>query len=130
MSVMEFRRRHISLMDAMNDWDLLEQYRTARSRQAFETLVAQHAGLVYATCRRRLRDAHLAEDAAQTVFMVLARRPPKRHSSGPLAGWIYQTAVYTCNNMNRSREIRDQHERKAAEQAQHESSQLAGGLSG
>src|SRR4029079_6167823 len=98
----------------MDDWDLLEQFRLARSEQAFGELVRRHAGFVLATCRRRLRDAHLSEDAAQAVFLVLARRPPTRSSSSALAGWLYKTAVYACNNAMRAKTSRDQYERQAA----------------
>src|SRR5688572_29102830 len=98
----------------MDDWGLLEQFRLARSEQAFGELVRRHAGFVLATCRRRLRDPHLAEDAAQAVFLVLARRPPARSGSSALAGWLYRTAVYACNNAMRAKTSRDQHERQAA----------------
>ena len=98
----------------MDDWDLLEQFRLARSEQAFGELVRRHAGFVLATCRRRLRDAHAAEDAAQAVFLVLARRPPTRTGSSALAGWLYRTAVYACNNAMRAKTSRDEYERQAA----------------
>src|SRR3954452_1201218 len=98
----------------MDDWDLLEQFRLARSEQAFGELVRRHAGFVLATCRRRLRDPHLSEDAAQAVFLVLARRPPTRSGSSALAGWLYRTAVYACKNAMRAKKSRDQYERQAA----------------
>lgn len=98
----------------MDDWDLLEQFRLARSEQAFGELVRRHAGFVLATCRRRLRDGHDAEDAAQAVFLVLARRPPTRSGSAALAGWLYRTAIYACNNAMRTRRSRDRHLRSIA----------------
>jgi RNA polymerase sigma factor (sigma-70 family) len=98
-----------------DDWDLLEQFRRARSERAFGELVRRHAGFVLGVCRRRLRDAHGAEDAAQAVFLVLARRPPVRGSgSSALAGWLYKTAVYACNNAMRAKRARVTHERSAA----------------
>src|SRR3954468_3384051 len=99
----------------MDDWDLLEQFRLARSEQAFGELVRRHAGFVLATCRRRLRDAHLSEDAAQAVFVVLARRPPARWATNAsLAGWLYKTAIYACNNAMQARRARERHERQVA----------------
>ncbi len=100
----------------MNDWELLEQYRLQRSQDAFARLVDRHAGLVYGVCRRRLRESHLAEDVTQAVFVLLARRPPKRRGNSALAGWLYQTAVYACMNMMRSERIRRTHEREFAQQ--------------
>ena len=98
----------------MDDWELLEQFRTGRSQPAFAELVRRHAGFVYATCRRRVRDAHLAEDVAQAVFLVLARRPPTRSGAASLAGWLHRTAVYACHNAMRAEQIRQHHEREAA----------------
>lgn len=98
----------------MDDWDLLEQFRQARSEQAFGELIRRHAGFVLATCRRRLRDAHLSEDAAQAVFLAMARRPPTRTGSSALAGWLYKTAIHACNNAMRAKTSRDEHERRAA----------------
>src|SRR5262245_47810077 len=109
----------------MDDWDLLEQFRLTRSEQAFAELVRRHAGFVYTTCRRRLRrDTHLAEDVTQSVFLVLARRPPTRRRGAVLAGWLYQTAVYACNNAMRSKHTRDRHEREAAQSVEREAEQL------
>lgn len=103
----------------MDDWNLLEQFRRATpdasSGPAFAELVRRHAGFVLATCRRRLRDAHLSEDAAQAVFLVLARRPPARSTANAsLAGWLYKTAIYACNNAMQARRSRQLHERRAA----------------
>lgn len=98
----------------MEDWDLLEQFRRERSEQAFGELVRRHGGFVLASCRRRLRDAHLAEDAAQAVFLALSRRPPVRSGSSALAGWLYQAAIYACNNAMRSKRRREKYERSAA----------------
>jgi RNA polymerase sigma factor (sigma-70 family) len=41
---------------------------------AFEALVSLHGGMVYHTCRRVLGTHDAAEDAAQAVFLVLARK--------------------------------------------------------
>jgi RNA polymerase sigma factor (sigma-70 family) len=102
----------------MDDWDLLEQFRLTRSEQAFGELVRRHAGFVLGTCRRRLRDAHLSEDAAQAVFLVLARRPPtKSAANASLAGWLYKTALYACNNAMRDKRTRDLHEHRAGDES-------------
>ncbi len=102
----------------MDDWDLLQQFRLTRSEPAFAELVRRHAGFVLATCRRRLRDAHLSEDAAQAVFLVLARRPPVRTAANAsIAGWLYKTAIYACNNAMQARRTRQMHERRAAAEA-------------
>jgi len=98
----------------MDDWELLEQFRSERRERAFAELVERHAGLVYGVCRRRLGNAHLAEDVTQAVFVLLARRPPKRRGNSALPGWLYQTAVYACMNAMRSERVREKHEREFA----------------
>ena len=99
----------------MNDWDLLERFTHTRCERAFGELVARHAGLVYGRCRRRLRDAHLAEDVTQAVFVLLARRPPaRRDAKSPLAGWLYRTTIFACNNTMRAQRIRQHHEQRRA----------------
>lgn len=56
------------------DGELLRLYVRRRSEAAFGLLVRRHLNLVYVTCLREVGDAALAEDAALSVFLVLARR--------------------------------------------------------
>ncbi len=100
----------------MTDWDLLERFKDTRCDRAFGDLVSRHAGFVYATCLRRLRDPHLAEDVTQAVFVLLARRPPARRHESVLSGWLYQTAIYESNNAMRRERLRKRHEQEAIEQ--------------
>ena len=59
------------------DSELLERYATERDEAAFAELVRRHVNHVYSTALRLVGgDAHLAEDAAQTVFTDLARKAP------------------------------------------------------
>jgi RNA polymerase sigma factor (sigma-70 family) len=108
----------------MDDWKLLERYRRERSEAAFAELVNRHVGLVFGVCRRRLRDAHLAEDVTQAVFTLLARRGPSERVA-TLAPWLIKTARYACANAHRAREIRDQHEQIAAQQRARRMTQMA-----
>jgi RNA polymerase sigma factor (sigma-70 family) len=80
---------------AMNDLELLRQYQTNRSEEAFRALINQYMGMVYASCRRQLGDRHMAEDATQAVFVLLSAKARSiRHSQ--VAGWLLITARYTC----------------------------------
>ena len=58
----------------MQDDKLLTQYARDGSNAAFSQLLARHLTLVYRTCRRELGSDALAEDAAQVVFLLLARK--------------------------------------------------------
>lgn len=59
---------------------------------AFAAVVAAHGGMVFATARRIVGDAALAEDVAQEVFLDLARRGQGITQS--LAGWLHRSAIY------------------------------------
>ena len=62
----------------------LEAFLTDRSDAAFEQLVAEHLGLVYGCALRRTRNPELAEDIAQQVFTILARKAPRLNAGGGL----------------------------------------------
>ena len=99
-----------------DDWQLLEQFRRDGSQAAFARIVQRHVGFVYHVCRRRLRDGHLAEDAAQAVFVVLARRAPAAPGAPvTLPAWLYRTALHACANAHRARQRRRRHEAVAAQ---------------
>src|SRR5271166_3803913 len=57
-----------------NDGDLLRQFAETRDESCFATVVQRHLGFVYAVSLRRLRNVHAAQDAAQAVFVALARK--------------------------------------------------------
>jgi RNA polymerase sigma factor (sigma-70 family) len=99
-----------------DDWHLIDRFRRDGAHDAFAVLVERHVGFVYHVCRRRLRDAHLAEDAAQAVFVVLARRAPSSPAAHvTLASWLYRTALHACANARRARDRRQRHESVAAQ---------------
>ncbi len=90
----------ISLPDA----ELLRLYAHVGDQDAFRALVQQYVDLVYSAAMRQLRDHALAEDAAQAVFIVLARKA--RHLNGStLPGWLIKTTRFIAMEARRA-EIR------------------------
>jgi|GEM_PF-1613993 len=101
--------------DGLSDRALLRQYVERRSEAAFSRLVRRHLSLVYATCRREVGDPDLAEEVAQAVFLLLARKAPGLRAEAGLAGWLFQTARFAAKNALRQEARRQHREGKAAE---------------
>src|SRR5262245_46179127 len=74
------------------DRPLLAAFASARDEDAFAALVARHGNLVYGTCRRVLRDVHLAEDAFQATFLLLAQKAAMLENHPCPAAWLHATA--------------------------------------
>jgi RNA polymerase sigma factor (sigma-70 family) len=83
----------------LSDRQLLERF-TARhdacGEAAFAALVSRHGPMVLAVCRQLLGDRHLAEDAFQAVFLVLARKAPSVRGPDLLGNWLYGVALRTA----------------------------------
>ena len=94
-----------------DDMELVREFAARRSDAAFETLVSRHINLVYSVALRQVRDPHLAQEIAQAVFIILAR---KAGSLGPktiLSGWLFRTAQYASADalkIQRRRQHREQ----------------------
>ena len=75
----------------MNDSQLLMQWVDQRDPEAFREIVNRHAGMVYATCRRIVRDAAEAEDIAQECFETLAKAGNR--PGAYLGAWLHRVAT-------------------------------------
>ena len=94
----------------MEDQRLLARFIEEGSQPAFTQLVERHRDFVYSTCRRELGDCGLAEDAAQVVFLILARKARSLRHEVVLSGWLFQTARFTAKDLlkrERRRGMRD-----------------------
>jgi RNA polymerase sigma factor (sigma-70 family) len=97
----------------MTDLDLLHQYASSRSEAAFSELVARYTNLVYSICVRSLSDRHLAEEATQAVFLILAKKADTLAGEVILSGWFFRTARLVCANAYRLRQRRQKYESEA-----------------
>ena len=97
----------------MTDVELLAQHRNG-SQSAFADLVRRHLDWVYGVARRRVRDAHLADDVAQAVFILLHRKAPEFAADGAMISWLYRTACYASETAARSERRRTNRETQYA----------------
>ncbi len=86
----------------MNGAKLLESYRSTGSETAFAELLQRYTNLVYSVAKRRVSDQSIAEEVTQTVFIRLAKSPPKLTHDGELASWLHRTAVHVAIDVWRS----------------------------
>jgi len=94
-----------------DDLALLRDYARNNSEDAFAALVSRHVNLVYSVALRQVRDAHLAGEITQAVFIILARKAAHLGPKTALAGWLFQTTRFAaCNALKLER--RRQHYRE------------------
>jgi DNA-directed RNA polymerase specialized sigma24 family protein len=62
-------------MDNPTDQQLLREYAESGSEPAFTEVVQRNVDFVYSAALRLVRDAHLAEDVSQKVFLALVSQP-------------------------------------------------------
>ncbi|HTV46819.1 MAG TPA: sigma-70 family RNA polymerase sigma factor [Phycisphaerae bacterium] len=97
------------------DFELLDAFVRNRSEDAFKTLLDRHLKLVYGAALRQVNNPDMAQDIAQAVFFILARKALSVNKKRiPLIAWLLTVTRYAViNELNRQR-AQARHEREAA----------------
>src|ERR1700683_4659520 len=96
-----------------DDLNLLRVFARNNSEEAFAAIVSRHVNLVYSVALRSVRDAHLAEEITQAVFIILARKADSLGDKTILPGWLCRTARYASANALTIQRRRQQREQEA-----------------
>jgi DNA-directed RNA polymerase specialized sigma24 family protein len=108
-----------------DDMDLVRDFAVNGSETAFATLVGRHVNLVYSAALRRLGNTHEAEEVAQAVFIILAKKACSLRRGTILSGWLYQTAQLAAANFHRAALRRQHREQEAFMQFAEQSERFA-----
>src|SRR5271156_272115 len=100
-------------MPETDDIALLKEFAETDSETAFAEIVSRHLNLVYSTALRATSDAHAAQEIAQAVFIILARKAKSLGAKTILPGWLYQTTRLTAANHLRGEIRRQKREQEA-----------------
>ena len=74
------------------DGQLLGAFVRRQDQTAFTRVIGRHERMVFAVCHSLLPDREDARDAAQAVFMVLARKAGTLTKNESVAAWLEMSA--------------------------------------
>jgi RNA polymerase sigma factor (sigma-70 family) len=81
------------IAEGQTDRCLLEQFLTQRDQTSFAALLERHGRMVLGVCRRVLHDEHLADDAFQATFLLLARQAEAIRKRQSVGSWLHGVAL-------------------------------------
>src|SRR5204862_6444818 len=101
--------------DRCQDFELLQRFTRDGEQSAFADVVRRHLNLVYGTALRKLEDPGAAQEVAQNVFAVLARKAWGFAPDDSLPAWLHKAALLESKSWLRGELGRRRREETAAE---------------
>jgi RNA polymerase sigma factor (sigma-70 family) len=88
----------------------LDEFARTRDEKSFRRVVDEFGGLVLSAAHRRTNDRELAEEVAQNVFAIMARKAKAIAKARSVAGWVFTTtrleaAKALCGRQRRRRKV-------------------------
>ncbi len=108
-----------------DDRALLRAWSSGRDEAAFTLFVRRHLGMVQGAALRKTARPELAEEVAQEVFALAARRAASLAEHPSAGAWLHRTTVFVCANVLR-RELK--HRKTAAAMLIHPDTSPEAGL--
>ncbi len=93
--------------------ELVREFVRGQSEAAFAELVRRHLNLVYSVALRFTGQDGEAQDIAQGVFIILARKAAGLRDGTVLTGWLYETTRFTAARGQRANARRRAREQEA-----------------
>jgi RNA polymerase sigma factor (sigma-70 family) len=93
-------------VNCQTDQELLLEYAGRGSDAAFSEVVRRHVDFVYSVAFRVIRNAQLAEEVSQKVFLALAQNARRLADRAVLSGWLFCTTHNLSVNAVRGEERR------------------------
>ncbi len=90
---------------APSDKELVRQIQTG-DEAAFDTLFQRYQGFLAAHLNRIVRDAAIADDLVQEVFLIVWNRSNQWQGRGAFQGWLFRIATNLAFNSLRSKKRR------------------------
>ena len=103
------------MSDRRQDFELLQRFTRDGEQSAFADLVRRHLDLVFATALRKVEDSGVAQEVAQNVFAVLARKAWQFAPDDSLPAWLHKAALLEAKSWLRGELGRRRRELTAAE---------------
>jgi RNA polymerase sigma factor (sigma-70 family) len=103
------------MTERLQDCELLRAFVRQGDQAAFTAVVRRHLDLVFATALRKLEDPGAAEEVAQNVFAVLARKAWQFAPDDSLPAWLHRTTLLEAKAWLRGELRRRRREQAAAE---------------
>src|SRR5262245_47833612 len=97
-----------------SDQQVLSEYVTTQSEEAFVQIVNRHARFVYSSALRQTGNQTAAEEISQAVFVILARKASTLRRETVLGGWLFRAVRYAAMDFRKVEARRISREREAA----------------